>query len=443
MLDRNHLPLLWEMRLGKTLMVIRWAESFRPVTVLVVCPKTVIRVWVEELRKEGIKGVGVTGTQDEKAALLGKNVRWFITNPETLFTRVKAIGAVPNGLSQQPWDVVIIDESTSIKNPKAHITKLCLNRFRTCHRAILTGTISPENDLDMFCQMQFLYGSFMGCRSYWQFRSRYFEPADWRGWSWEYKPGARQEVRHALKQKAFILSASQAGLNMKIIRQTRYITLPPRIVRAYKKAEKMYVLGTEETIYDVVKLHWLSRLTGGALVIESDGKKQSYEHNAKLNELLLLLEGELARKPVVVWFRYNTELIKVKRALRLKRIPVMSILGATPSNDRGRILAELGHTYRVLLMQAKVGQFGIDCSAASAAIHYSRYYDGIVNMQADRRLSHPSRADPPLIIDLVAEDTVDEDVIEQVRKKKQNMRSIMYVHRGVRQRWAKRAGAAK
>lgn len=68
---------------------------------------------------------------------------------------------------------IIIDESTSIKNPKAKRTQRIVNGFRNRkYKCILSGTPTPNNPSDLYSQFDFLVNNFFKC-SYFQFQHRH------------------------------------------------------------------------------------------------------------------------------------------------------------------------------------------------------------------------------------------------------------------------------
>ena len=72
--------------------------------------------------------------------------------------------------------MMVIDESTTIKNPRAKRTKniLKLSRFAP-YKRILTGSPVTRNPLDLYSQCEFLNPTHLGFESYYSFRNRYAE----------------------------------------------------------------------------------------------------------------------------------------------------------------------------------------------------------------------------------------------------------------------------
>src|SRR5690606_18851317 len=101
-------------------------------------------------------------------------LRIFIINVEALSTK-KGQDALFTFLRRFPDRVaMLIDESTTIKNPKAKRTKavVSLGKYARIKR-IATGSPITRNPLDLFTQCQFLDPKLLGFTSFYSFRNRY------------------------------------------------------------------------------------------------------------------------------------------------------------------------------------------------------------------------------------------------------------------------------
>lgn len=420
--DRKRIALFMEMRLGKTLIAIRWVLSFlsgHRKAVLVVAPLSVCFVWQEELAKEGCSSCILTGTGNEKIQLLNDEaVDWWITNYEALSITRKGKKTIPSFLCECAWDVVILDESTAIRKPLAIRTKFC-QRFlsRIKYKAILTGLPNPEGPLDFFEQLRFLYGGFMDCQNYWKFRQRYFRPG-YMGWDW--KPSLRTlaSIKTNVHEQAFVLTQRQAGIGHRFVYEKRYVYLPSKLQKLYEKAEDEFVLGEKETKWIIVVRGWLHQLCGG---FATGNKSEVATH--KSDELLYLLNGEFTGQSVIVWFRFNREIEAIQEQLVAANVSHEVITGATKPEVREKLRKKFNNrTYRVLLVQIKCGKFGIDFSEASTCIFYSNSFEYEERSQAEQRILHPMKKRALLVIDLITRFTIEEDIYAALKMKKSNAR---------------------
>lgn len=402
---RDRVGLFLEMRLGKTLVAIRWAQSFSPRRVLIVSPLTVIPTWVEELELERERARVLDGPVKQRREDARRGGGWFVTNYETIRLAPEIAG--------YPWDVVVADESTVIRNPKAQVTKVFLRNFgHVPYRAVLTGLPAPESLQDYWSQMAFLHDGWMGHVNFWAWRKAFFVP-DAMGWDWRPAKGTTRRVRTEVERSAFVMRRTDVGLGAKKIYEKRSVELPPRERAKYRRLRDEFEYDEVQTKWTVARLTWLARLAGGFNPLGQ------VVHRAKADELLRLLRGELAEESVVVWFRFRTELDLVQKALQSSRIDVGRIDGKVGRPERERVVKafRVGQV-RVVLCQVRCARFGLNFAKSSTAIYYSNTFDSEDRSQSEDRIVLPTKKEPLLYIDLVAKGTIDEDVREALRFKK-------------------------
>jgi SNF2 family DNA or RNA helicase len=438
-----HFALLMQMRLGKTLTVIRWAKRRRPLMkrLLLVAPLTVLKTWEDELKEEGenfITAYGLTKQKREAvfSALWDQTPTrrtWVLINYESLlalgqvqtkmhYGKSRRIRKIPD-IAYYPWDFVGLDESTKIANPQAQISKILTDGFRySHHRGILTGLISPESELQIFNQMKFVFGSFMGYRNYWKFRDDLFY-LRWDG-KWVPQAGVRSQIKKELHRLCFIKTRKQANMGNEVVQSTRYVEMTPQQKKIYKQVEKEYAYAVlaedgekseeeRQTSYVITRDLWLRKLSGG---FDPDNNCLSEK---KIEEIISLLQGDLVGEKVVIWCAFRHEVTHVAEFLKRKGIHSEILLGGTKLGERRRALNSFKTQKEVscLIATESSAKFGIDCSHASTCIYYSNEYSCEARNQSQDRIVHPSKTNIPLAIDLVTCGTRDEDVIQALRNK--------------------------
>jgi SNF2 family DNA or RNA helicase len=408
---RDAFALFLEMRLGKCFVFLEWFRRRRPGRALIVAPLSVCQTWVEEATESGIAAKIVRGTDEDIREAFESGVALVVTNYDLLTRR---------GFHRFDWDVVVLDESTRIRNPQSALTKHVLKHFRSVPcRVILSGLPNPETPLDFFSQLQFISddGSVMGCRTYWQFRQAYFAP-DFMGYDWQPKPGSRDKIRREVERVGFILSRKDAGLTTPKVYEKRFAPLPPKLRTAYVKAEREFVVGATETKWKPVVDSYCRRICGG----DVDGVVDPFKYKL----LKELLTGELRGEPVVVWFQHVAEIKAVSKWLKVDGFNCRSIYGATsrPKRDQRR-RAFMSGRLDILLVQVATARYGLNLSRMSAAIYYSNSWEFEHRVQSEDRGIHPKKTDPLLIVDLIAADTIDETVVAVLRDKRINAKSFL------------------
>jgi SNF2 family DNA or RNA helicase len=181
--------LFWEMGAGKTKEIIdcaAWLYARGEISsVYIVAPNGLQRMWCEQFLEHcpdyiDYKAVWWTKshskTQEKAIALTFKHrgLRVFAQNVESLVT--------PRGVKIATDFVIagrtlmVVDESTSIKNPSAVRTKAIFKIGRhAAYRRVLTGTPVTNNPMDVWAQFEFLDPQILGCPSFTAFRHEYCE----------------------------------------------------------------------------------------------------------------------------------------------------------------------------------------------------------------------------------------------------------------------------
>lgn len=422
---------LMEMRLGKTLVCIRYAQRKGFRCILVMAPKSALISWREELTREGELFHTIEGAKAHRlreACDLLQRVRgqasvrvWFLIGYETLRQTPE--------LTRKNWDWLVADESTRLKNTGALTTRI-VNGYkisgvdnpgfrRRIPRTILSGLVAPESPMEVYEQFYFLDGEFMGFKDIWRFRASLFR-RDFTGYGWVPKTGARERIKKAVHQRAFVLTRKDAGMGKKAVREVREVEPSPKLWKMYKEAETEFELGEYKTNWKIVVQIWLSRLAGGF-----DLDLQLISRH-KIDELMNLLEEELQGQQVVVWFHFRAEMAAVSETLRKAGIKYGEIKGGQSLQDRMDVVAQFRRgRLRVVLGQIDCGRFSLDLSSADTAIYFSNSYSAEGRFQSEDRIVHPKKDRPLLYIDLVTKGTVDMDCVKALGSKRVHGKMFM------------------
>jgi SNF2 family DNA or RNA helicase len=169
--DRPYHAILYQPGLGKTLTVLSIIDARRKkypaYRVLYVCPNTLIENVMEETAlRTDLTCVPLRGSRSKRVRLLEAYADIYLINYEA--TRI-----VTEELISKRFQLVVFDESHSLKNHTAQQSKACFRIAMSCpHRIIMTGTMIHNTPLDAFGQYRCLSPDIFG-HSYYQFRARY------------------------------------------------------------------------------------------------------------------------------------------------------------------------------------------------------------------------------------------------------------------------------
>lgn len=413
--SKQHPALFWEMRLRKTATMIRVVKTYKPSErerVLVVAPFSAWAGWKSDLALDGIVATPLEGSSKQRLKILANADKgWFITNYESQ----RGIGLQ---LSAIRWDVVILDESDSIKNPTAKATKFYIKNFRTAkHRAILTGTPAVEGELGYWGQLCFLDPEIVDHLNYFTWRRKWFYLA---GFKWKLQPKKRSEFLRKLGEHCSFLTLKDVNLGSEHITTQRIVQMDDKMRKVYETVQKEFILESiEDNIYKSTEESfatyvWLRQLSSGLL----DGVQKGLW---KINELLSLLNGQLAGTKVLVWCVYKAELKAVSSALSSANISHRLVDGDTSKHLREEYVADFqdggGTGCTVLLANPEVLKYGVDASISDTMIWCSLPASGKTFLQASARTTKIGKTTPVFSIMLLTEGTVDELMLENLEQK--------------------------
>ena len=422
---RDAIALYMAMRLGKSLIAVRWAnERLGPDdAALIIAPMSVIPAWLDELDEEQQPSAWLRGSSEEKRRTwyraYADGVRWFLISPEGL-------RAAPDLATDLTWKVCILDEGHCISDPRTKFTKFMLDALgpsRVEHRCLLTGTPAAESLLQYYCQLKWLGHDLLGCPNYWKFRAGYFQE---HGFKWYPFGSVKQDIINDVAKTAFVMRAEDSGMANQCVYERRDCEMAGPIARLYKQAEKEFACGDLMTRWAMVASGWLSQIAGGCVPLNFREQARGEYAAHKFALLESLLQEDFRRQPVVVFFRFNRELGVAYRRLRERGIKCRAFTGMTDPLVRRQVVKLFNRgEHDVLLVQSRAGRYGLNLSHATASIIYSNWWDWVTRDQLEARIRHPLRRTPALYLDLVTYGTVDEAVLTALRRKERESVSFL------------------
>lgn len=381
--------LFWEMRLGKTITTIRFLSQRRDAKrILVVGPYSALSGWGDDLQKENQKihfTYKVEPRLRHSAFLLyGTAPGWFLINKECfLYCDVLSFH----------WDAVVEDE-TWLANPKAKVTNYFLNHTTAKYRILLTGTPAPENELQYYTQLEWVDPTILNFKSFWDFRIRCFRPE---GNEWKITLKGRQILAKALAARCSVLTRKDVNLNKEKIYEKRMVQLLKATWKKYIEAES--------ALFEDRILKWSGQ--------RRDITRRLCSGKEKEVELLSLLSGELHNEKVIIWADYVEEVERVAALLDCNYVH-----GGVSVEDRENIRAYfLSSQGKYLVAQPQCWKWGTNLTGVDIVIFFSLPQSLMTWQQVQERTVDLQSKDSLLIITLLAEDTVDEDILEGLNAK--------------------------
>jgi len=321
---------------------------------------------------------------------------------------------------------MVIDESTTIKNPGAKRTKNIVTLGKDAkYRRIMTGSPVTKSPLDLYKQCEFLDEYLLDHSSYYTFRTRYavMRKANFNGRSVEIVVGYKNlgELSDKLKPFSYrVLKDDCLDLPKKTFMK-RVITLSAEQEKVYKQMKQMALaqlngklLTTANALSQLMRLH---QITCGHFKA-NDGSTQVLKNNRldELNDLLDEVEGK-----AIIWAHYQYDVQTILDAIKKEygEEAVVDYYGKTPNEDRQDNIQKFQSDprCRFLVGTPSTGGYGLTLTAASTMIYYSNGYDLEKRQQSEARIDRIGQEKPMTYIDIICEDTVDERIVKALRKK--------------------------
>lgn len=435
--------LLFEMGCGKTLTAIAIMGALycqhKITRVLVVAPSSVCSVWPHDLaafaafpyevrvllgeKKQRLEALhSLTDYPNTANRLLVAVINYEATHREGIFEALEGYAA----------DLIICDESQRIKNPRAAQSRAVqMLGDRAACRLILSGTPVQNSAIDLYSQYRFLDPGVFGANFY-AFRNRYCQMG---GYGGHEVVGFQQMDELVRKEHSIALRVTKAEC-LDLPGQTfvrRYVQLEPAARRLYAqiaRASCAELENGEHVTASIVltKLLRLMQLTGG-FVQADGGDRPRPAGSAKLDALADILEDYVqeAGQKLVVFARFRPEIAAICQLLEQRGIRYGRIDGEVPMDQRGAIVETFQQDpgVKVFVAQIQTAGLGITLHAASAAVFYSLDLNYANYAQALARIHRIGQAQPVTYIHLLAEHTVDDQVLDALERKEDLARTIV------------------
>ena len=404
--------LFLEMGLGKTVITLsavnRLLQDFEITRVLVIAPlRVAATVWAEEAQKwdhlQGLRVSKVLGSRAEREAALTRDADIYVINREN----VPWLVALQATKKKWPFDMLVIDELSSFKSPKAE-------RFRSLRRVLpavrrivgLTGTPAPNGLLDLWSQIYLLDNGERLGRYVTRYRDEYFLAGQRNGaivYSWVPKKGAPQQIYGKISDICMSMKADDY-LKLPDRRDVTYsVALPFKAQQAYDRMERDLVLpmadGAITAQNAAVLTGKLLQLSNGAIYTED----HSYAslHNVKLDAMEDLIEAANG-EPVLVYYSFRHDLTRLKQRFPQAR----ELFTPTDVSDwnAGKIPILIAHP-------ASAGH-GLNLQKGGhIIIWFGLTWSLELYQQANARLFRQGQSLPVTVYHVITKGTVDEDVL--------------------------------
>ena len=356
-----------------------------------------------------------------------EGLKIFVMNTEALSTPRGAQAAF-TFLEANDENIVIVDESTSIKNRSANRTKNIMQlKSLSKYRRILTGSPVTRSPMDLYSQCMFLSVLALNFKSFFAFQNRYalVQKRTMGPRSFNEIVGYRRLDELNQKLESFsnrVLKEDCLDLPDKMYTK-RLVPLSEEQNKSYKEMKRLALtklhngeLATTQSV--LTQIMRLQQICCGHIQ-DDEGNLVSFA-NGRLKELLDICE-EVQGK-VIIWATFTYDIQQIAKALRDRFGPeaVATYYGETPQEERQEIVRryqDLEDPLRFFVGQPRTGGYGITLTAANTVVYYSNSYDLEIRLQSEDRAHRIGQTNKVTYVDIISPDTVDEKIVKALKEK--------------------------
>lgn len=420
-----------DMGLGKTVSTLTainrlMYENLEVNKVLVIAPKRVAEdTWTKEVEKwdhlKHLRVSRVLGSEPQRKAALRVDADIYVINRENV------CWLVAQYRGSLPFDMLVIDELSSFKSPKAQRFKsLRLVRPQFSRVVGLTGTPAPNGIIDLWSQIYLLDQGERLEKTVSKYRQKYFRPGRSNGqvvFDYKILDGSDKVIYQKISDICVSMKAED------------YLELPPRmdhtvevslaeaVKEQYTEFEKEEVLRLvdrdEESAISAANAAALSnkllQFSNGAIY---DAERNVHEiHDAKLEALEEIVEAANG-EPVLVFYSFRHDISRIKR--KLKACKPRELVDNKDIDDwnAGKI--------QVLLAHPAGAGHGLNLQkGGNVIVWYGLTWSLELYQQACARLHRQGQTKPVQIYHLLAKGTMDDDVMKAISGKADKQEALM------------------
>ncbi len=414
-------------------------------SVVIVCPSTLRSTWRKELAKYATVPCDYRVHETKS-----KSLQEFYNDRATGELQILAVSVEGLGVSSALYDsvcgffphrnvMVIVDESSRIKNPSAKRTERTIEfRDAAKYRIILNGTPIALGIQDLWSQYEFLDPNIIGSGDYWSFKTRYLMMG---GYENKEIVGV-QNIEELMKLiEPYTVEVGKDVLNLPPkMPKVRYCAATPeqkallRLIKSGVSDDPDAPLIKVDNVLERV-LRWRQVVGGWMPRQDPLTEKVTLEplkDNPKMDLLFETIEDNLAGSKFIIWSTFVHEIEYIAKRLEEKYggQSVEKYYGATEKEARSAIEDRYCNDPSLRFFIGNPATAGLGLTLVSTLNDVLIYYSGtnayIDRAQSEDRAHRIGQANSVVVMDLVMEKTIDEQIIAANAEKMSVEEYIMY-----------------
>lgn len=419
-LSHNHFGgiLADDMGLGKTLQTLTWLtwlklhrSSEEPFKCLVICPKSVMHVWMQEVRRHS--QFLTISTYDPITAT---PTTWAEAGTDILVANYSQLRINRNFFIQQQWTVAALDEGQYIKNPQSQTAKTAY-ALKSEYRIVITGTPVENRILDLWSLFAFAMPGLLGSQS--AFKRQYKEK----------DPDSPKRLFNRVRHFMLRRSKSQVAPDLPDrVEETLTCQMEGDQLDLYNAELK----GVQESIQSIRTndefnkerfniLSSLLRLRQICCHPRLIDPAYADMNSAKLEALLELVSELKDEGHKVLIFSQFVEMLEIIRG-ELEKLDCNYLMLTGKTRNREELVDQFqeDESVTVFLLSLRAAGSGLNLTAATYVVLYDPWWNPAVEAQAIDRTHRIGQENAVNAYRLTIKDSV-EDKIQNLQLKKENL----------------------
>jgi len=428
--NEKGVALLMEMGCGKSITTIaivgRAYLNGHIKRLLIVAPKSIVNVWEDEFSKFADFTYTLSVLNGSSSKKIEKLKEISVEGLQVAVINYESVMKIEKEIEKWKPDFIVADESTKIKNPTTKTSKSIHRISKKCsYKMILTGSPITQNPLDLFSQYKMLDESIFGT-SFYAFKNKYAvlgffnQPIGFKNMP-EFIKKAHSIAYRITKEEALDLPDTIDEI-YPVVLETKSMKLYKQFVKdSYMEISKGEVAATNI----LTRILRLQQITGG-FIRPDDNEKYEKISNAKLEILTDIIDSHIeANEKIVIMARFVPEIKEISSLLDKKGIKYSKVAGNV--KDRATEIENFQNDKdcMVFVGQIQTSSMGITLTAASTCVFYSLTYNYADYIQAKARIHRIGQNKKCVYIHLIAKNTIDETILEALRRKEDIAKSIV------------------
>jgi SNF2 family DNA or RNA helicase len=386
--------------------------------VLIIAPLRVANsVWHTEAKRwthtKDLTFSIVTGSEKERISALFKSADIYVINRENVQWLVEYYK------TKWPYDLVVIDESSSFKSASSQRFK-ALKKVRTLTDRMvqLTGTPSPNGLIDVWSQMFLLDGGERLGKTMSAYKMRFFQTGH-NGYTLKPVNNADKIIHRLIDDMVISLNVDDYLQMPERIDTVMRVNMPLARLAEYKQLERDFIMqinDAEIVAYNAATLAGkLLQYCNGAMYTD-ELKNWTEIHTAKLDALDEILEDNQDEN-LLIAYNYKTDLIRLKA-----RYPDAVVL----DNDPDIITRWNNGQIKMLLAHPASTAHGLNLQhGGSIIVWFGLNWSLELYQQFNGRLHRQGQTKPVRVVHIVADGCIDDKVMKAIENKAQTQDELL------------------